>query len=312
MGMRGSSRRIHGQSMARWLCRIGFLTLVAIVLQATVTLSIATAAERSVPATRSVIATITIEGYDVDFTLPTAAKAGCLVCHGDPGLTRLKEGQNVSFYVDPTMVADSAHAGVQCTGCHLDFAFTYPHEVALSDWRSVAASACKNCHQDQFLAYGRSSHRREPDEPLAAKDEIAKPLCADCHGSHDIAMLTDNPRGQQALHAAGYRVCGECHQEYWDNYDDYYHGAAYKRGASDSPACWDCHSGHELLVSTDKDSTVNERHLVETCSACHSGVTEDYTAYSPLIHGRSDYRDGVFLSGVYAWIKDTFLSVFGG
>lgn len=289
--------------------RTGFALLVA--LACPFVLPVVAVAQESVPATRSVIATVTIEGYDVDFTLPTAAKAGCLVCHGDPGLTRLKDGQNVSFYVDPTMVAGSAHAGVQCTGCHLDFAFTYPHEAGLEDWRTVAASACKNCHQDQFLDYGRSVHRREPGEE-PAEDGIEKPLCGDCHGSHGIEMLTDNPAGEAALHAMGYQVCGECHQEYWDNYDDYYHGAAYKRAAEDAPACWDCHGGHEILVADDKDSMVNERHLVETCSACHSGATESYTAYAPIIHGRADVRDGVFLSGVFAWIRDTFLGVFGG
>ena len=29
-------------------------------------------------------------------------------------------------------------------------------------------------------------------------------------------------------------LCADCHPDYWDNYNDYYHGAAYKRGATDA------------------------------------------------------------------------------
>ena len=285
--------------------------LVAVV--ALVCASPALAQTVSVPATSSAITTITIEGYDVDFTLPTAAKAGCLVCHGDADLTRLKDERVVSYYIDPALVGDSAHASVQCTGCHLDFAFTLPHETLTNDWQATSKSACKNCHQEQFLDYGRSVHRFEAERVATTVDEdIEKPLCGDCHGSHEIQTLTDSPEGQAALRADGYDVCGSCHQEYWDNYLDYYHGAAYKRGAVDAPACWDCHGGHEVLPSTDKNSTVNERHLLETCGECHTGANEAYLEYAKMIHTREDISDGVILKTAYQWLRDTFLGLFGG
>lgn len=313
MGLRGMSSSLMDFHVPCAVMRRAFFGIVLLSAAVVLALPVAAgAAEVSVPATRTAVTTVTIEGYDVDFTLPTAAKDGCLVCHGDPGLSRLKDGAYVSFYVDPTLVESSAHAGVQCTGCHLDFAFTLPHLAAQEDWREVAKSACKNCHQDQSLAYGRSVHRIESQDATAQAEGTFKPLCGDCHGSHAMQTLTDNPAGQDALRARAYEVCGECHQDYWDNHSDYYHGEAFKAGAMDAPACWDCHGGHEVLPSSDKDALTNERHLVETCRQCHPTANEDYVGYGPLIHGRAEITQAVFLADVYDWFRAVLNNIFGG
>ena len=313
MGLRGKASGLMTGCSARASLR-GSPLVALVLLSAAIFVSpaAANAAEVSVPATSTTVTTVTIEGYDVDFTLPTAAKNGCLVCHGDPGLSRLKDGEYVSFYVDPTLVESSAHAGIQCTGCHLDFAYTVPHPAAEENWQLTAKTACKNCHQDQSLAYGRGSHRIESGDATPNAEGIFKPLCGDCHGSHDILMLTDNPEGQAALHGRGYQVCGSCHQEYWDNANDYYHGAAYQDGAEDAPACWACHGGHEVLPSSDTDASTNERHLVETCSQCHSDANEEYASYSAMIHGRAEISSEVFLYDWYAWVRDSISRLFGG
>lgn len=276
----------------------------------------ASAATRSVPATRSVSTTVTIEGYDVDFSLPTNAKAGCMVCHGDPDLIRLKNGELVSYWVDPAVTDASSHATVQCTGCHLDFAFKTPHVSAAKDWQTEAKSACQNCHLDQAALVAKGSHRvgKKPGETTAtaaANSRIAKPLCGDCHGSHDIATLTDDPKAKAALRARGRQVCGQCHEDYWDNYNDYYHGAAYRNGSPDAPACWDCHRAHDILPSTDKDSSVNERHLVETCKKCHPHANEDYVRYARLIHQRQAVAEEFFLYNWISRLRSAVASIFG-
>ncbi len=237
----------------------------------------------------------TTDTYDLSFTLPTAGKSGCMVCHGDPNLVRIVNGKAVSMWISPAVLNNSAHANVQCTGCHLDFAYSTPHENATSDaWRDVAKAACKNCHQEAATAYGRSVHSPTPTsettQAAATTSGVTrKPLCGDCHGSHDIQKLKGNPAGQEALHARGKEICGNCHLDYWENYDDYYHGAAYKRGAPDAPACWQCHAAHYVLPSTDRRSTVNEVNLVETCGQCHRNQPNDeYVSYSVLIHNKSE------------------------
>jgi hypothetical protein len=267
------------------------------------------APEATPPASTS--ATSGVEGYDLDFTLPTAAKAGCQVCHGDPNLARLRNGVIVNYYVDPEVLAASPHVSVQCTGCHLDFAFAAPHEI-VGEWQLRARADCKNCHRDQFIAYGKGAHRVEMSEGGVLKpDQDEKPLCGDCHGSHAMVALTDDPAGQRALHADGWNVCGRCHEDYWDNYNDYYHGRAYKRGAADAPACWDCHDAHDILNSDDRDSSVNERHIVETCQQCHSDANEEYVRYAAMIHGTQDAYAGVFVLDWYIAVRDAILGIFG-
>jgi len=275
---------------------------------------VAYAQTTSVPATSSVTTTVTIEGYDVDFSLPTNAKAGCMVCHGDPDLTRLKDGELVSYWVDPAVADASAHATVQCTGCHLDFAFKTPHSSAAGDWQTEAKSACQNCHLDQSALVAAGAHRAgsKPGEPTSTASPDPKPLCGDCHGSHDIMTLTDSPEEQAAMHANGREVCSDsCHQEYWDNYQDYYHGAAYQDGSPDAPACWDCHMAHDILPAADVNSSVNERHLVETCQQCHPDANEEYVEYAQLIHHREETAEEFFL---YTWISEAraaVMSLFG-
>lgn len=260
--------------------------------------------------------------YELDFTLPTESMSGCQVCHGDPALIRIRDGLVQSYFIDEKTYRASSHGTEQCVGCHVDFTYRAPHTN--KDWTIVAKSSCKNCHEDQQAAFGRGVHRATTPTttagPVAAEapasaaaaalaiasaetSEIPKPLCGDCHGSHEISMLTtDTPEAKaarKAVHADGYEVCGRCHQDYWDNYDDYYHGAAYKRGAADAPACWDCHGWHEILPSDDRGSLVNPAHLVDTCSGlnlpkgdgrrCHAvGVDENYIGYAEFIHGREE------------------------
>ncbi len=231
--------------------------------------------------------------YELDFTLPSDASSGCQVCHGDPALVRIRDGVITSYYIDSAAIAASSHANEQCVGCHLDFTYKAPHTAGA--WDVVAKTACRNCHEQQGRDVGVGVHRASTtsaDGATASAETTPapKPLCGDCHGSHGIPMLTDNPAGRAALHADGWNVCGRCHEDYWESYNDYYHGAAYKRGAEDAPACWDCHGWHDILPSTERGSRVHESHLVETCgqTGCHVGVDERYAEYATFIHGRNE------------------------
>lgn len=285
--------------------------------------------------------TLLAQDYDMTFTLPTAGKSGCMVCHGDANLVRIdpRDGSLLDYFVDESVLRASAHGpskkypnGVNCSACHTDFAYKAPHKNG--DWRRNAKLACKNCkeHQDEFDVYGQGVHSIAP-KPGATKAELAKderkPLCGDCHShAHAIGVLTPkaaealgreyDPKPRRELHARGERMCvGECHehQEYWDNYLDYYHGAAYRRGASDAPACWQCHGAHDSLPSSDTRSYTNENQIVDTCGAqaipeapvCHSrlaiGGTEPFVSdYKEFIHRRSDQYEENWL---YMHLKKT-------
>ncbi|MRS12790.1 MAG: hypothetical protein EG823_06935 [Actinobacteria bacterium] len=311
--------------MRRWGTRA---LAVGCVLWAALGVSAAAVAQEAVPAAE----TSATAPYELDFTLPSDARSGCLVCHGDPALVRVREGAVVSFFINEEQLRTSTHADTQCVGCHIDFAYTAPHEAA--DWPITAKSACRNCHADQSKALGAGVHRQTVDVSAAASAGAVavpaadastetsvgpKPLCGDCHGSHGMLALTEKggedwKDGKAELHQQGWQVCGRCHEDYWDNYSDYYHGAAYKLGAEDAPACWDCHGWHDIQPSKNRDSKVNEVHLVETCGqeGCHNGVDENYTEYAAFIHGRPDVEAENPILKFFRSIGDAIGRLFGG
>jgi len=232
-------------------------------------------------------------GYALDFTLPTFGKSGCLVCHGDANLVVAKGDATQSFWIDEQAYLMSAHKDVVCTGCHIDFGYSSPHTAASGDWRAVAKQSCKNCHQDQYQQWSLSAHAPSPvalgqADPRAA----SKPLCGDCHGSHYMPVLKNNPKGKAEVHAQAQQMCGRdgCHADYWANFNDYYHGAAYKKGADDAPACWTCHGTHAILKSSDRTAPMNTANLggENACGTkgCHQGAGPAYASYAPMIHGR--------------------------
>jgi hypothetical protein len=258
------------------------------------------------PQKRLVIPKAAQGAYDMSLTLPSYGLSGCMVCHSDPNLVRIKAGKLVSYYIDQKAVEHSAHARVACTGCHRDFSFTAPH-TASADWRAAAKNSCQNCHKAEWDAYSKSVHGAGT-LPGAKPSTLPKPLCGDCHGGHYIAKASTDPAAAAKLHASAQQICGDCHKDYWANYDDYYHGAAYRKGAPDAPACWDCHTAHSVLPSSDRSSATNVENLTSTCGKCHKNVSSTYTQYAQIIHK----KDRVLAANpVYAVIRQTSETISG-
>ena len=295
--------------------RVPRVPIVAVLLVMAFGLASAAHAEEASP---SAVTSATAP-YELDFTLPSESRSGCMVCHGDPALIRIREGAATSFYVDDEDMAASTHGDQQCVGCHIDFTYTAPHSA--TDWPITAKSACRNCHEEQSRALGTGVHRPTVVTAEASEETSTgpKPLCGDCHGGHDIMALTevggeDYEDGAAEIHDRGFEVCGSCHEDYWDSYSDYYHGAAYKRGAEDAPACWDCHGWHDILPSDDRGSMVNEAHLAETCGqeGCHEGVDENYIEYAEFIHTREQVKQDNPIHSLFKAITDALGRLFGG
>lgn len=282
----------------------------------------AVAAEASAPATQT---------YDLSFTLPTVGVSGCTVCHADPNLVRIQgETTTTSIFTDPTEFAESAHAEVLCTGCHVDFAFETPHaNVEGDDWQEVAGSACKSCHDQAFSAVTSGAHSPTTQPGVSAAEARAArvaegkppevPICGDCHGSHEIAYLDVERweestatadaaeaarQGRAAMHSQGLEICGGCHVRETEEYSDYYHGAAYQEGEPDAPACWDCHGTHQMLPASDPDSPVHPNNLIETCGKCHDDPNEAYVEYAELVHRKDEVEDEIPLYTILASVQE--------
>jgi hypothetical protein len=209
---------------------------------------------------------------------------GCQACHGYENLTKVSADGLKSYYV--TGIEQSAHRDVTCVECHPDFSYT-DDEPATAMWQVNAGLACQECHDHDEVAavYAESLHGQ-----LIAQGDYSSATCASCHGGHDIARL-DTEAAKLDLLFSAEQMCAPCHQEAYDSYDDYYHGAPYKARATDAPACWHCHGAHEVLAVGDPASLMYPVNAIETCGqeGCHYGSSEAFIEQSAhLIHGRSE------------------------
>lgn len=213
---------------------------------------------------------------------------GCLSCHGDEGLSKQSAVGFKSFEV--TGLQESAHADVSCQQCHPDYRYDdKPQSSEL--WTVNAGNACAACHEtledprlsDVVAEYEKSTHADAINE-----GNYDSATCGSCHGGHFIAR-TNTELAKQRMHLSSFRTCARCkqHGDEFDTYDDYYHGKAYKAGALDAPACWDCHASHKILPASNPDSMISSSNVNETCETegCHSSTGEQFGASAAaLIH----------------------------
>ncbi len=136
-------------------------------------------------------------------------------------------------------------------------------------WNVNAGLACMDCH-DHDEQYGDlpGVHPRRGSLPRA----ISRPPRAPRATAVTSSSASTPSTRSSTLHGSAYRMCARCHPEEYESYDDYYHGAAYKNGATDAPACWDCHGAHEVLPTSDPESLMSEQNRADTCGqeGCHA------------------------------------------
>jgi hypothetical protein len=243
-------------------------------------------------------------GTSVTFASGEQGRSGCLVCHSNKNLKKRSAGRILSFYIDEAMIARSAHSKINCVGCHVDFRLMSRAAKPNADFRRVAGLACRGCHAKQWGLYQTGVHGK-------ARSDGKNPICSDCHGSHDIGWISKDTAARARLHRSAFEVCGRCHSRYWSNYNDYYHGAAYKGGAADAPACWQCHRAHDVFPTKSKASATNPANLAVGCSSCHPGVRDDFLEYSRMVHGSDLVRRANALERFFMGVADALRAQLG-
>jgi cytochrome b subunit of formate dehydrogenase len=142
-------------------------------------------------------------------------------------------------------------------------------------------------------------------------DAAGAPVCSDCHqidqaafeaGAHAALACTDCHEGAAAKGheaAAARRVdCASCHDQEVADWAGSVHGKARNGGATEAPACADCHGpAHAILPASDPRSRVNPQHLPATCGTCHSNpelvakyhipMVKPIEAYEASVHARA-------------------------
>jgi len=213
----------------------------------------------------------------------------CETCH-----------ENHEKYPHPANVAKP-----QCTTCHVDQAGDYAggvhgqarkngnegapdcgmchgsaHELLppkSQPFRTAVPDTCGMCHPDVVDQFRKSVHGR-----ALARGISDAPLCTDCHGEHRILKHTNEDSRVNTAHIR--ETCGECHgdvrltrkfgmpSDRLVTFDSSFHGLAAKSGSQTVANCASCHGVHNILASSDPNSTINPRNLPKTCGQCHPGA----------------------------------------
>ncbi len=108
-------------------------------------------------------------------------------------------------------------------------------------------------------------------------------VCTICHTDVRTIPHLSRPRRIHCLqcHYEG-NVVGAPVERKPEKYKESVHGKALEKGDPRAPDCRDCHTSHSVRQASDSASTVNKRHVPETCGRCHLSV---FTAYSQSVHG---------------------------
>lgn len=184
----------------------------------------------------------------------------------------------------------SIHQSLKCVDCHS----TISAETALSGAKPphgdrVETVQCSMCHEEESETYKK--HGR-----LETGKGMDLPVCASCHGTHDILPSSDR---QSHVHPINLpTTCRNCHTDVdlvkkhfilrdapIKMYESSVHGQATKKGLYVAAACNDCHSAkdekgqptaHRILSPADPQSTIYRFNIPDTCGKCHKYITEDY------------------------------------
>lgn len=207
-----------------------------------------------------------------------SSQAQCLDCHGDKTMTASDStGKEVSLYVSDSLYQKSSHAGLECSACHTGIT-EIPHAVKLPP---VNCGECHSSEAEIYLWHGRIKVGTGHDVPV----------CADCHGKHDILSSASKESSTNPLNLPA--TCGRCHEDVdfvkrhqipmdkpVEVFKSSVHGKASLGGVHLAATCNDCHSSngtaHIILPPGDSRSSINHFNIPRTCGRCHSSIESDY------------------------------------
>ncbi len=241
----------------------------------------------------------------------------CTPCHTQANLSlSLPSGEKLPLAVDPSAIASSVHASLQCSDCHSDISgFPHPQTQAptVQAYKLSQESVCQTCHPQQYNDVQASVHT------LAA--EADRVTCFDCHGAHGV-----QPASSASFRQESVSTCSGCHgnQDLMRKYgvstdvvktylQDFHGKTSALIGIQgqdmtvEEAVCTDCHSAHNIQSVEKLDPNVMKANLVGTCGKCHEGVTQNFPAawlshYEPSL----DKTPLVFLVRLFYWIMIPF------
>jgi formate dehydrogenase gamma subunit len=195
----------------------------------------------------------------------------CATCH-----ERQTESFNASVH---GLALQAGHDdAATCEDCHDSHDIISDNSPTSPIYFTRQAETCGACHKNEARDWAASIHGKAV---MAGSHDA--PTCTGCHDEHKIRSLNNVP----AATISG-EVCSRCHASERINtkynlpsdrvstFFESYHGLAGQYGSTVAANCASCHGFHKILPSADPDSTINKKHLVETCGKCHPGDNEKF------------------------------------
>jgi cytochrome b subunit of formate dehydrogenase len=207
----------------------------------------------------------------------------CGQCHAQamPGMGG-KPALAYQESVHGKLVAAGNDKAAVCSDCHEAHDIRRAGDFTSPVFRANVPKTCAKCHGGEQAQFAKSIHGKS----LAAGNMHA-PVCTDCHGVHSIKAANDKLSLVSAKNQ-GDVACAQCHnnvkmtQEFGipggrtDSYNASYHGMANVVGSKTTASCSSCHGTHNILPSSDPESTVNSANLTKTCGQCHIGANANF------------------------------------
>jgi cytochrome b subunit of formate dehydrogenase len=227
------------------------------------------------------------------------AKLDCSQCHARQAS---EHGQSVHGQA----IKQGNASAPDCSVCHGNV-----HEMAATrsaQFHQNIPATCGICHGDIAEQFASSVHGR-----AVARGVAEAPVCTNCHGEHLILAPTNAASTVNAAHIR--ETCAQCHgnlrlasrfglpPDRVLSFDASFHGLAAQAGSQTVANCASCHGIHNILPSSDPQSTVNPQNLATTCGKCHLGAGTRFSL-GPVhqISGSSEPR-------VVRWARGFYLVV---
>ncbi len=218
----------------------------------------------------------------------------CGECHaaGQVAAQRLGDDRDiVESYLQSThgrgLMGSGLIVSASCVDCHTAHSALSQEDLGSTVHRDNILDTCGACHKGIEEEFRASIHH--PDNVVTTED---LPTCESCHTSHEITRID----------AQGFRFmmmdqCGRCHEDFAGTFFDTYHGKVTQLGSEGAAKCYDCHGTHNILPSENPQSTLSQRHVVETCGECHPRAHLQFAGYlSHATHHDKDTYPFLFYS----------------
>jgi cytochrome b subunit of formate dehydrogenase len=210
----------------------------------------------------------------------------CGSCHGiqmvmAPSGLHVEPFLNYQESVHGRAAAGGNQQAAVCSDCHKvhDVLTARPADSPIN--RFNIAETCGHCHKAEAEQFIRSVHG-----VALERGNSQTPTCTNCHGIHMI-RAHDDPRSTVSAAAVATTTCSQCHESVRLNqelgvaqtvrsYRESYHGLAARFGSNRVANCASCHGVHNILPSSNPQSTIHPSNLEKTCGACHPGAGANF------------------------------------